>query len=109
MSRTLRPPTPEPPCDEFKFSYTEFDNVDHRLKLYLYQNIFEDNREHLKWLVKGKMFNDSQTAERTTTTPPIFNGIFVMSTTKFYVLQIVGDERYANYANNCKMDKKKKN
>lgn len=49
----------ETPCDEFKFSYEEFDNVDHRLKLFLYQNIFEDNNEHMKWLIKGRLFNDS--------------------------------------------------
>lgn len=106
MSPTQKPPLSEPPCDEFKFSYTEFDNVDHRLKLYLYQNIFEDNKEHLKWLVKGKMFNDSQSVERTTTLPQIFSGIFVMSTTKFYVLQIVADERYVR--GGYKIDKKKK-
>lgn len=73
------------PCNEYKFSYTNFDNVDHRLKLFLYQNLFEDDNEHLKWLVKGRMLMDSTTIAN-------FNGIFVMSTTKFYVLQVTGAE-----------------
>lgn len=75
----------ETPCNEYKFSYTNFDNVDHRLKLFLYQNLFEDDNEHLKWVVKGRMLMDSTTIGN-------FNGIFVMSTTKFYVLQVTGAE-----------------
>lgn len=100
MSRTPKPLSPEQPCDQFKFSYTDFDTVDHRLKLFLYQNIFEDDNEHLKWLVKGKMCYDNFTVdERTVVTggsglgSSIFHGIFVMSTTKFYVLQIFASER----------------
>lgn len=98
MSRTQKPASPELPCEEYKFSYTDFDTVDHRLKLFLYQNIFEDDNEHLKWLVKGKMCYDNNYGidERTTNSvyaSTIFNGIFVMSTTKFYVLQIFASER----------------
>lgn len=100
MSRTQKPASPELPCDDYRFSYTDFDTVDHRLKLFLYQNIFEDDNEHLKWLVKGKMCYDSNYAavdERTTTNfvsaSTIFNGIFVMSTTKFYIMQIFASER----------------
>lgn len=78
----------EAPCDEFRFSYTHFDNVDHRLKLFLYQNIFEDDNEHLKWLVKGRMINDSSNEADTT----LQSAIFVMSTTKWYVLNIVDRE-----------------
>lgn len=77
-------------CDKFKFSYTDFENVDHRLKLFLYQNIFEDDNEHLKWLVKAKIFNDNTNQ---TSDAVIISGVFVMSTTKFYILQIVGEER----------------
>lgn len=91
MSKSQKNDRAAKTCDKFKFSYTDFNNVDHRLKLFLYQNIFEDDNEHLKWLVKGKIFNDntSQNAD----TPAITSGIFVMSTTKFYVLQIIGDEK----------------
>lgn len=76
-------------CEKFKFSYKEFDNVDHRLKLFLYQNIFEDDNEHLKWLVKGRIFNDCSTSNADGTLQP---AIFVMSTTKWYVLNINGNE-----------------
>lgn len=91
MSKTIKD-SAEVTCDKFKFSYTDFSNVDHRFKLFLYQNIFEDDGEHLKWLVNAKIFNDNNSPSATGTTA-IISGIFVMSTTKFYVLQIVGNER----------------
>lgn len=78
-----------PPCEKFKFSYNEFDSVDHRLKLFLYQNIFENNNEHLKWLVKGCVFGDAANSDPDARLQP---AIFVMSTTKWYVLNIVGKE-----------------
>lgn len=77
------------PCDPYMFSYEDFNNVDHRLKLYLYQNIFEDNNEHFKWLVKGLTFTDSTNADPAA---PLQSAIFVMSTTKWYVLNVIGDE-----------------
>lgn len=77
------------PCEKFKFSFTEFDSVDHRLKLYLYQNIFENNNEHLKWLVRGCLFSDAANSDPDAQLQP---AIFVMSTTKWYVLNIVGKE-----------------
>lgn len=86
-SGTAVSPTTEP----FKFSYMDFEAVDHRLKLYLYQTVFEDDNEQLKWLARGQVLLDR---------PAGVGGrwlggaaIFVMSTTKFYVLQIVGPER----------------
>lgn len=80
-------------CDKFRFWYTDFDNVDHRLKLFLYQNIFDDDNEQLKWLVKGRMFNDSASAAHTDAGDGHLNpAIFVMSTTKWYILHIVADE-----------------
>lgn len=78
-----------PPCEKFKFSYTEFDSVDHRLKLHLYQNIFENDNEHLKWLVKGCLFSDAVNGDPEAELQP---AIFVMSTTKWYVLNIIGKE-----------------
>lgn len=81
------------PCEEFRFSYTHFDNVDHRLKLFLYQNIFDDDNEHLKWLVKGRIFNDSTSAANADGADGhLQSAIFVMSTTKWYILHIVSDE-----------------
>lgn len=92
MSRSTKPSPPkdQPPCDEFKFSFIKFDNADHRLKLYLYQNIFEDDNEHLKWLVKGRYYNDSTTNVEQDSAPK--PAVFVMSTTKWYVLSITGPE-----------------
>ncbi|XP_037024517.1 serine/threonine-protein kinase 11-interacting protein isoform X2 [Bradysia coprophila] len=90
MSKTVKDSGPAAACDKFKFSYTDFSNVDHRFKLFLYQHIFEDEGEHLKWLVKGKIFNDNNNP--TSDSSAIIRGIFVMSTTKFYVLQIMGNE-----------------
>lgn len=78
-----------PQCEKFKFSYDQFDSVDHRLKLYLYQNIFENDNEHLKWLVKGCLFNDAANFNPGAELQP---AIFVMSTTKWYVLNIIGNE-----------------
>lgn len=79
----------DPPCDKFKFSYTEFNSTDHRLKLYLYQHIFEDANEQLKWLVKGCLYNDAVKSDPDAKLQP---AIFVMSTTKWYVLNIIGKE-----------------
>lgn len=91
MTRSTKTPSKidSPPCDKFKFSYSEFDYVDHRLKLYLYQNIFEDVNEQLKWLVKGILFNDAANSDPDAKLNP---AIFVMSTTKWYVLNIIGRE-----------------
>ncbi|XP_055302983.1 serine/threonine-protein kinase 11-interacting protein isoform X2 [Sitodiplosis mosellana] len=90
MARSVKTSKVEaPPCDKFKFSYTEFDYVDHRLKVYLYQHIFEDDNEHLKWLVKGCLFSDTANSDPDAKLQP---AIFVMSTTKWYVLNIIGKE-----------------
>ncbi|XP_031624561.1 serine/threonine-protein kinase 11-interacting protein isoform X2 [Contarinia nasturtii] len=90
MARTTKGSKLEaPPCEKFKFSYKEFDQADHRLKLYLYQHIFEDDNEHLKWLVKGCLFNDTANNDPDAKLQP---AIFLMSTTKWYVLNIIGKE-----------------
>lgn len=78
-----------PPCEPYKFSYEDFSNTDHRLKLYLYTSIFEDNNEHFKWLIKGITFTDAMNTDPDT---PLRPAIFVMSTTKWYVLHEIGDE-----------------
>lgn len=90
------PTTSEPPASPFKFSFSEFDNVDHRLKLYLYQSVFEDDNEQLKWLVRGQILLEKPAADGRWRRGA---AVFVMSTTKFYVLQIVGNEWYVQIAN----------
>lgn len=83
MSRSQRSPTHTASiCEPFRFSYTQFDEVDHRLKLYLYAKLFEDDNEQLKWLVKSEICAHKWSGL----------GIFVLSTTKFYVLQVIGAE-----------------
>lgn len=81
-----------PTTNPFKFSYMDFEAVDHRLKLYLYQTLFEDDNEQLKWLARGQVLLNRQVG----VDGRWLGGaaLFVMSTTKFYVLQIVGPERY---------------
>ncbi|XP_063697255.1 serine/threonine-protein kinase 11-interacting protein isoform X2 [Culicoides brevitarsis] len=69
--------------EPYVFSYTDFSQVDHRLKLYLFQNIFEDDGEMLMWLTKARVFDES-TAEGNLQG---FDCLFVISTTKFYILK----------------------
>lgn len=87
MSKTPKPNKPDPstnlPFEPIKYSYTDYSNVDHRLKLYLYQNLFEDTNESLKWLVSCVIFDENQLDKW----PTGFDGLFIMSTTKFYVMK----------------------
>uniref|UniRef100_A0A182LZH7 LKB1 serine/threonine kinase interacting protein 1 N-terminal domain-containing protein n=1 Tax=Anopheles culicifacies TaxID=139723 RepID=A0A182LZH7_9DIPT len=74
--------------EPIRYSYNDFANVDHRLKLYLYQNLFEDAQESLKWLVSCVIFDDNRVEEW----PSGFDGLFIMSTTKFYIMKKVAAE-----------------
>ncbi|XP_058119766.1 serine/threonine-protein kinase 11-interacting protein [Anopheles coustani] len=74
--------------EPIRYNYNDFANVDHRLKLYLYQNLFEDANESLKWLVSCIVFDDNRVDEW----PSGFDGLFIMSTTKFYVMKKVAAE-----------------
>uniref|UniRef100_A0A182K0A9 LKB1 serine/threonine kinase interacting protein 1 N-terminal domain-containing protein n=1 Tax=Anopheles christyi TaxID=43041 RepID=A0A182K0A9_9DIPT len=74
--------------EPIRYSYNDFANVDHRLKLYLYQNLFEDGQESLKWLVSCVIFDDNRVDEW----PSGFDGLFIMTTTKFYIMKKVAAE-----------------
>ncbi|XP_035909526.1 uncharacterized protein LOC118511039 isoform X2 [Anopheles stephensi] len=74
--------------EPIRYSYNDFANVDHRLKLYLYQNLFEDVHESLKWLVSCVIFDDNRVEEW----PSGFDGLFIMSTTKFYIMKKIAAE-----------------
>lgn len=78
---------PSPPSQykvgDVEFSYTNFTQIDHRVKLHLFLNIFEDENEELVWLIRAEIL--SHNAEQT------FSGCVVLSTRKFYVLKIEGD------------------
>ncbi|XP_061396733.1 dynein axonemal assembly factor 1 homolog [Musca vetustissima] len=68
----------------FKFNYTDFNDIDHRLKLYFYQTKFEDKDEHFKWIVRGRIYNENS--------KQLNDGCVVMSTCKLYLMQIYGEE-----------------
>ncbi|XP_053673404.1 LOW QUALITY PROTEIN: uncharacterized protein LOC128723667, partial [Anopheles nili] len=74
--------------EPIRYNFNDFANVDHRLKLYLYQTLFEDTHESLKWLVSCIVFDDNHADEW----PSGFDGLFIMSTTKFYVMKKVAAE-----------------
>ncbi|XP_053666401.1 uncharacterized protein LOC128715519 [Anopheles marshallii] len=74
--------------EPIRYSYNDYANVDHRLKLYLYQNLFEDVQESLKWLVSCVIFDDNRVEEW----PSGFDGLFIMSSTKFYIMKKVAAE-----------------
>ncbi|XP_055544801.1 uncharacterized protein LOC129729914 isoform X2 [Wyeomyia smithii] len=74
--------------EPMRYSYTDYANVDHRLKLYLYQHLFEDSNEGLKWLVSCVIFDENRLDEY----PAGFDGLFIMSTTKFYIMKNVAAE-----------------
>uniref|UniRef100_A0A6P4EPI0 Serine/threonine-protein kinase 11-interacting protein n=1 Tax=Drosophila rhopaloa TaxID=1041015 RepID=A0A6P4EPI0_DRORH len=66
---------PEP----YKFNYSDFNNIDHRLKLYFYQCKFKEEAEHFKWLAKGHIYNEQ--------TQALAEGLVVMSNCKCYLME----------------------
>lgn len=76
------------PIDPFKYSYTDYTEADHRIKLYFYQNLFEDENENFKWLARGKIVDENQIDEM----PHGFDGLIVISTTKCYILKYSDNE-----------------
>ncbi|XP_065358228.1 uncharacterized protein LOC135952286 isoform X2 [Calliphora vicina] len=67
----------------YKFNYSDFNDIDHRLKLYFYQTKFEKD-EHFKWIVKGRILNEN--------TKKLTDGVVVMSTCKLYVMEAYAAE-----------------
>ncbi|KAM7353334.1 uncharacterized protein ACRADG_005432 isoform 2-T3 [Cochliomyia hominivorax] len=70
-------------CQPYKFNYTDFNDIDHRLKLYFYQTKFEKD-EHFKWIVKGRILNE--------TNKKLMDGLVIMSTCKLYVMEAYASE-----------------
>lgn len=70
-----------------QFNYEDLQIVDHRVKLFLFQNILEENDEKLMWIVRTLVIEDDASSTGT----PFFS-LVVMSTKKIYVLKIVGEE-----------------
>ncbi|KAH8263490.1 hypothetical protein KR044_009551 [Drosophila immigrans] len=63
----------------YKFNYSDFNDIDHRLKLYFYQTKFKDPGEHFKWLAKGRIFNEQ--------TQTLREGLLIISTGKCYLME----------------------
>ncbi|XP_036345886.1 uncharacterized protein LOC118755144 isoform X2 [Rhagoletis pomonella] len=70
-------------CQPYKYNYADFNDVDHRLKLYFYQTKFDEN-EQLKWLARGRIYNG--------TTKTLCPGIVVLSTCKCYLMEAFAPE-----------------
>ncbi|XP_017153705.1 serine/threonine-protein kinase 11-interacting protein isoform X1 [Drosophila miranda] len=66
----------------YKFNYSNFNDIDHRLKLYFYQTKFKEQDEHFKWLAKGWIYNEQ--------TQTLTEGLVVMSTCKLYLMEAFG-------------------
>ncbi|XP_058800960.1 serine/threonine-protein kinase 11-interacting protein isoform X2 [Phymastichus coffea] len=67
-----------------QYSYTNFSDVDHRIKLHIILNVFEHENEDLAFLLRADIL--------TQTSPDPFPGCLVMSTAKLYILRISGPE-----------------
>lgn len=70
-----------------QFNYDDLSVVDHRVKLFLFQNILEENDEKLMWIIRTLVIEDDATSSGV----PFFS-VVVMSTKKIYVLKITGEE-----------------
>lgn len=71
-------------CTPYKFNYNDFNDIDHRLKLYFYQKKFEEAGESFKWLVKGYIYAASNNS--------LFQGLIVMSSCKLYVMEAFAEQ-----------------
>lgn len=72
-----------------QFNYEDFSasRIDHRVKLFVFQKILEDNDEKIIWLVKSLTIED----EAGSSGIPSFS-LLIMTTKKFYVMKIVGEQ-----------------
>ena len=90
LSKTPKPKRDSDPVNleskPIHYNYEDFTIVDHRLKLFLFQNILEENDEKLMWLVKVSLIDEADVL------PRVCSALVVMSTKKVYVLKITGKE-----------------
>lgn len=90
LSRTISKKEPETinhPSKPIQYNFDNLSVVDHRLKLFIFQNVLEDNDEKFMWLVKCVVIEDDTSSNFMPTT-----ALVVMSTKKIYLLKIVGKE-----------------
>ncbi|KAK9299456.1 hypothetical protein QLX08_007486 [Tetragonisca angustula] len=67
-----------------QYSYTDFSSIDHRIKLHIILNIFEHENEELILLLRAEILMQNM--------KDTFPGCLILSTSKVYVLKIVGPE-----------------
>ncbi|XP_051160698.1 serine/threonine-protein kinase 11-interacting protein isoform X2 [Leptopilina boulardi] len=89
IGSTKTTPTKSEESSEFMgsdvhYSYTDFNSVDHRIKLHIILNVFEQEKEELVLLLRAEIF--------TPTSSKTFPGCLVLSTSKIYILKIFGPE-----------------
>lgn len=63
----------------YKFNYNDFNDIDHRLKLYFYQNKFKEADEHFKWLLRGRIYNEQTQMQH--------DGLLVISTCHCFLME----------------------
>lgn len=73
------------PSKPLQYNYEDLSILDHRLKLFCFQHVLEDNDEKIMWLVKCTVLEDNSTF-----TPQL--SLLLMSTRKVYILKICGEE-----------------
>ncbi|XP_063981535.1 serine/threonine-protein kinase 11-interacting protein isoform X2 [Diachasmimorpha longicaudata] len=67
-----------------QYSYTDFKSLDHRIKLHLILNVFEQENEELILLLRSDILIRTQMRP--------FPGCMVLTTSKIYILRITGPE-----------------
>ncbi|XP_076231714.1 uncharacterized protein LOC143177580 isoform X2 [Calliopsis andreniformis] len=67
-----------------QYSYTDFSSIDHRIKLHIILNVFEQENEELVLLLRADILMQN--------TKDTFPGCLVLSTSKVYILKIDGLE-----------------
>ncbi|XP_074114306.1 serine/threonine-protein kinase 11-interacting protein isoform X2 [Cotesia typhae] len=81
---TLKLDGPEYLSTDIQYSFTNFTSVDHRIKLHLILNVFELENEELVLFLRSEILLQNQLVP--------FAGCLVLSTSKIYILKIVGVE-----------------
>ncbi|XP_015116002.1 serine/threonine-protein kinase 11-interacting protein isoform X2 [Diachasma alloeum] len=69
---------------DIQYSYTDFKSLDHRIKLHLILNVFEQENEELVLLLRSDILIRTQVRP--------FPGCLVLTTSKIYILRITGPE-----------------
>lgn len=79
-------PVSSHPSKPIQYNYEDLSALDHRLKLFCFQNVLDDNDEKIMWLVKCIVVE-----EMLNFNPKL--ALLLMTTRKIYILKICGDEQ----------------